>query len=63
MKLHHRTIIHVRQNVAVHHQQRLVHLTDQTQRTGCISSVGAFVNRFEQRVAEYVGVKHAVATV
>ncbi|MFM7869285.1 MAG: aminotransferase class I/II-fold pyridoxal phosphate-dependent enzyme, partial [Planctomycetaceae bacterium] len=31
--------------------------------SGWISSVGAFVNRFEQRVAEYVGVKHAVATV
>ena len=31
--------------------------------SGWISSVGEFVNRFEQRVAEYVGVKHAVATV
>ena len=31
--------------------------------SGWISSVGEFVNRFEQRVAEYVGVKYAVATV
>ena len=31
--------------------------------SGWISSVGEFVNRFEQRVAEYVGTKYAVATV
>ena len=31
--------------------------------SGWISSVGEFVNRFERQVAEYVGVKHAVATV
>ena len=31
--------------------------------SGWISSVGEFVNRFEQRVAEYAGVKYAVATV
>ncbi|MGV2335881.1 MAG UNVERIFIED_CONTAM: DegT/DnrJ/EryC1/StrS family aminotransferase [Planctomycetaceae bacterium] len=31
--------------------------------SGWISSVGEFVNRFEQRVADYVGVKYAVATV
>jgi len=31
--------------------------------SGWISSVGEFVNRFEQRVADYAGVKYAVATV
>lgn len=31
--------------------------------SGWISSVGEFVNRFEKHVAEYVGVKYAVATV
>src|SRR4051794_12901597 len=29
--------------------------------TGFVSSVGAFVSRFEQAFAEYVGAKHAVA--
>jgi perosamine synthetase len=31
--------------------------------TGWVSSVGTFVDRFQKEVAEYVGVKHAVATV
>jgi len=31
--------------------------------TGWVSSVGAFVNRFEQMVADYVGANYAVATV
>ena len=31
--------------------------------TGWVSSVGSFVNRFEKIVADYVGVKHAVAVV
>jgi perosamine synthetase len=31
--------------------------------TGWVSSVGAFVDRFEQAVAEYTGARHAVATV
>jgi len=31
--------------------------------TGWVSSVGPFVERFEQAVAEYVGAKHAVAVV
>ncbi len=31
--------------------------------SGWISSVGAFVTRFEQSTADYVGAKHAVATV
>jgi len=31
--------------------------------TGWVSSVGPFVNRFEKDVADYVGAKHAVATV
>ena len=31
--------------------------------TNWVSSVGTFVDRFEQMVADYVGVKHAVATV
>ena len=31
--------------------------------TGWVSSVGGFVNRFEKIVADYVGVKHAVAVV
>lgn len=31
--------------------------------TNWVSSVGSFVDRFEQRVADYVGVKYAVATV
>ena len=31
--------------------------------TGWVSSVGKYVNRFEHDLAEYVGVKHAVATV
>ena len=31
--------------------------------TGWVSSVGTFVDRFEKQVAEYVGARHAVATV
>ncbi len=31
--------------------------------TNWVSSVGSYVDRFEQMVADYVGVKHAVATV
>jgi perosamine synthetase len=31
--------------------------------TNWVSSVGSFVNRFELAVAEYLGIKHAVATV
>ena len=31
--------------------------------TGWVSSVGAFVDRFESALAEYVGTKYAVATV
>ena len=31
--------------------------------TGWVSSVGAYVDRFERSVADYVGAKHAVATV
>lgn len=31
--------------------------------TGWVSSVGAFVNRFESELASYVGTRHAVATV
>jgi perosamine synthetase len=31
--------------------------------TNWVSSVGSYVNRFEQGIAEYLGVKHAVATV
>lgn len=31
--------------------------------TGWVSSVGSYVDRFERMVADYVGVKHAVATV
>ncbi|MEK7790854.1 MAG: LegC family aminotransferase [Deltaproteobacteria bacterium] len=31
--------------------------------TGWVSSVGHFVSEFEKKIAEYVGVKHAVATV
>lgn len=31
--------------------------------TGWVSSVGSFVNRFEEEVAQYLGVKHAVAVV
>src|SRR3972149_12130880 len=31
--------------------------------TGWVSSVGAYVNRFEEMVANYVGTKYAVATV
>jgi perosamine synthetase len=31
--------------------------------TNWVSSVGSYVDRFEQMVAAYVGVKHAVATV
>ena len=31
--------------------------------TGWVSSVGSYVDRFEQAVASYLGVNHAVATV
>jgi perosamine synthetase len=31
--------------------------------TGWVSSAGAFVDQFEQQMAEYIGAKHAVATV
>jgi perosamine synthetase len=31
--------------------------------SGWVSSVGSFVDRFEQEIARYLGVKHAVATV
>ena len=31
--------------------------------SGWISSVGAFVTRFEDNIADYVGAKHGVATV
>ena len=31
--------------------------------TNWVSSVGTFVSRFEEQLAQYVGVKHGVATV
>ena len=31
--------------------------------TTFVSSVGEYVNRFEQKISEYTGVKHAIATV
>ncbi len=42
--------------------KELAYVTDCLE-TGWISSAGSYVNRFEELVAEYLGVKHAIATV
>ena len=54
------------QPVSLHEPEfgdREVELLTETIRSGWVSSGGKFVERFEEVVAEYAGVKHAIATV